>query len=115
MLFVQMLDRGRALCESLALQRGCRVRYALRAAGGDVAVGFVPPNGALQGSFYRAGAETQFALGSRAINKHFVARDFHALDGDLRLAKCEPRKKRIGVNPWEGEAVGNLHAGGAGS
>src|ERR1700687_275019 len=73
-----------------ALQRSRRLGYAPGAPRGDVAVGFVPAHGALQRCFHRAWSKTQFTLGSRAINKHFVPRNFHALDGYLRFSKCEP-------------------------
>src|ERR1700738_3183137 len=88
MAIVQMLVpvSGATRTKQRALQRGCRLGYAPGAAGVDVTVRFVPADGALQRRFHPAGTETQFALGSRAIDKHFVPCDFHALDRNLRLA-----------------------------
>src|SRR4029077_13826589 len=48
--------------------------HALGTVRGDVAVGFVPVNGALQRCGYRHRLKTQFAFGTRAVHKHHVAR-----------------------------------------
>src|SRR6266849_2168594 len=81
---------------------------ALGATGGDVAVGFVPANGALESGGYRAGAKTEFALGTGAIQEHFVARDFDAVDGSLRLAKGQAGKNGVGVGRAKRPVVGNF-------
>src|SRR6267378_5731575 len=92
------------------LQRRCRASDAPGATRGDVAIGFVPAHRALQRCCYGARAKTQFPLSARAIHKHLVARDFHALYGNLRLAKGEPRKYGISIRGAKGQAVRDLHA-----
>src|SRR5712692_4380166 len=79
------------------LQGRCRTGNTFGAASRDVAIRFIPAYSALETCGDRAGAETKLALRTGAIHEHFVPRDFHAFNRNLRLAKCQARKNGIRI------------------
>src|ERR1700733_13214931 len=76
----------------------------------QISVLFVPIHGATERRADRACRETQFTSGLRAIHEHFVPGNFHAFDGNLRLAAENSRNGVFGVSVAERDAVRNFQS-----
>src|ERR1700733_7760702 len=74
----------------------------------QISVLFVPIHGATERCADRACRETQFTSGLRAIHEHFVPGNFHAFDGNLRLAAENSRNGVFGVSVSGGNAQVNF-------
>src|SRR5579872_577554 len=93
------------------LSSGRGTQHFFSAARLHVIVSFVPAYRALQGCRHRSGFKTEFSRSSRAVHKHHVPSDFHALDRNLRFSSNEPRKRSIDIGYTQSEAMRNLEAG----
>src|SRR5690242_1022038 len=86
--------------------RGAGVaREFLCTARSDVAIRFVPANGALERRGDGTRLEPQLTLCASTIDEHEVPRYFHAFNGNLRLTPNQPRKRRLRIGYTQRQAM----------
>src|SRR5882724_726549 len=77
----------------------------------DVAVRFIPADSAFERGSGRARLKTKFTRRARTVYKHHVLRNFHALDGNLRLPADQARKCRLCIGYTQREPMRDLQCG----